>query len=308
MTRDRRLLLAVGLNAIIVVVQAVFGWRAHSLGLVADAAHNLTDIAALCLSLWALRLTRRSPTGKQSFGYHRSGILAAQANAALILVATAFIFYEAFRRLSHPVPVEGSIVVVVASVALIANGLAVWALTDDGHDLNMRSAVLHMAGDAAASVGVIVAGVVILATGRFFRLDPLVSIGVGAIIAWRAVSMLRETTDILMEATPRSLDRAALLEAIAASEDVEGVHDLHAWSLSSHITALSAHIVLAGHPSLEVAQTVGQRIKDMLLHDFAVGHATLELECEPCADHEIDCLPVALTTRPGHRHGSHSGH
>ena len=302
MTRDKRLVISVLLNIVIVVVQVIFGLRAHSLGLVADAAHNLTDVAALALSLWALRLIRRSPTNKQSFGYHRSGILAAQANAAMILIATAFITYAGIRRLQHPSAVEGLVVIVVAAIALLANGMSALLLNDKSADVNMRSALLHMAGDAAASAGVIIAGVIIYTTNRFSWIDPAVSIAIGLIIAWRAIKLLMETTDILMEATPKSLDLPALLEAIRTADGVESFHDVHAWSLSSELNALSAHLVLNGHPSLEDAQVVGQRVKDMLAHDFAIGHATLDLECEPCATHGDECLPTTVGVRQGHHH------
>jgi cobalt-zinc-cadmium efflux system protein len=303
--RDRRLTIAIGLNAVIVVVQIVFGIVAHSLGLLADAAHNITDVAALGLSLWAVRLMRRSANAKQSFGYHRSGILAAQANATMILVATAFITYEGIRRLLHPSPVEGFLVMVVAAIALLANGASALFLNDHSHDVNMRSAVLHLAGDAAASAGVLAAGAVIFATGRLFWLDPLISVAIGLLIGWRAVKLLTETTDILMEATPRTLDLAALITSVRASDGIDGIHDVHAWSLSAELHALSAHLVLSGHPSLEEAQIVGQRVKEALAHDFAISHATLELECEPCADHEDDCLPTHLTTTTGHAGHSH---
>lgn len=301
-SRDRRLAIAVLFNIVIVVVQIAFGVRAHSLGLVADAAHNLTDVAALGLSLWALRLIRRRPTDKQSFGYHRSGILAAQANAAMILIATAFITYEGIRRLQHPSPVQGLLVIVVAAIALLANALSAVLVNDRSHDVNMRSALLHMAGDAVASAGVIVAGIIIYTTGRFYLVDPVVSIAIGFIIAWRAVTLLMETTDILMEATPKSLHLPALLDAVCAVEGIESLHDLHAWSLSSELNALSAHLVLTGHPSLEAAQLVGQRVKDLLSQQFAIGHATLELECEPCATHGDECLPATVDLAHSHHH------
>ena len=302
MSRDRRLAISVVFNIVIVVVQVVFGLRAHSLGLVADAAHNLTDVAALGLSLWALRLIRRRPTNKQSFGYHRSGILAAQANAAMILIATAFITYEGVRRLQHPHPVDGLVVVIVAAIALLANGISAVLLNDRSQDVNMRSALLHMAGDAAASAGVVLAGIVIFTTDRFFWLDPAVSIAIGLIIAWRAIALLMETTDILMEATPKSLDLPALLEALRAADGIESFHDVHAWSISSELNALSAHLVLTGHPSLEEAQVVGQRVKDLLSAEFAIGHATLELECEPCATHGDECLPTTVELSHSHHH------
>ena len=188
----------------------------------------------------------------------------------------------------------------VAAIALLANGLTALLLNDKSGDVNMRSALLHMAGDAVASAGVIIAGVIIYTTDRFYWVDPAVSIAIGLIIAWRAIKLLMETTDILMEATPKSLDLPALLEALRTADGVESFHDVHAWSLSSELNALSAHLVLTGHPSLEEAQVVGQRVKDMLAHEFAIGHATLDLECEPCATHGEECLPTTVTTSHAH--------
>jgi cobalt-zinc-cadmium efflux system protein len=287
----RRLSIAVVLNVVIIAVQVVFGLRAHSLGLLADAGHNLTDVGALGLSLWAVHLMRRAPNTKQSFGYHRSGILAAQANAALILIASAFILVEGVRRMAHPHAVEGLVVIVVAGVAMLANGVAAWLLHDHSGDINMRSALLHMLGDAVASAGVIVAGIIMYATDGSFWLDPLVSILIGAVIGWRAVHLLMQTTDILMEATPASIDLGAVSAAVTQVDGVESIHDLHVWSLSTEVSAMSAHVVLEGHPSLEQAQVVGERVKTRLAHGFAIGHATLELECEPCATHDDDdCL------------------
>ncbi len=303
MGRDRKLVIALGLNLAIVVVQVVFGLSAHSLGLLSDAGHNLTDVAAVGLSLMAVRLVRRSPTEKQSFGYHRSGVLVAQANAAAILVATGLISFEAIRRLLHPRPVDGLIVVVVAAVALLVNGASTLLLTGHGDDLNMRSAMLHMAGDAAASAGVVVAGVVIAVTDSHYWLDPLISLVIGAIIAYRAVRLLVQTTAVLMEATPAGVDIAGLTGALQSLPAVEEVHDVHVWSLSSELHALSAHIVVAGHPSLEEAQVVGTEVKKMLAERFDIGHATLELECETCLDDDEQPLNVShrpLTDRSVH--------
>lgn len=306
MPRDKRLAWALGLNLVIVVVQVIFGISAHSLGLLADAGHNLTDVAAIALSLLAVRLLLRGPSAKRSYGYHRSGVLAAQANAATILMATALITYEGIRRLLHPSAVDGLIVIIVAAIALGANALSAWLLNDRSHDVNMRSALLHMVGDAGASAGVVVAGLVIYLTGRFYWLDPLVSIGIGLIIAWRAVRLLAETTGVLMESTPAGLELSELVSAVEAAAGVEAVHDVHAWSLSSELHALSAHVVLDGHPSLEEAQLVGVQLKQLLTDRFDIEHATLELECEPCiSPDELDC---AVAQPPAATVGRHHGH
>lgn len=284
--RESRLRIALGLNLVIVVVQVIFGIVAHSLGLLADAGHNLTDVAAVVLSLLAVRWARRRPTGQRSYGHHRATILAAQANAAMILAATVLITYEAIRRILHPHQVSGGIVVIVALLSAAVNLGAAFALRepDDGHDLNMRSAFLHMAGDAAASVGVAVAGLIMLLTKGHYWLDPVVSIGIGAIIAYHAWKLLRSTTEVLLESTPAGLDIAELTAVIDGMDGVEHVHDLHVWSLSSDVRALSAHVVLDGHPSLEEAQVVATAIKSTIGPQFSIAHATLELECESCMD------------------------
>jgi cobalt-zinc-cadmium efflux system protein len=302
--RESRLRLALGFNIVIVVVQVVFGIVAHSLGLLADAGHNLTDVLAVVLSLIAVRWARRRPTGQRSFGHHRATILAAQANAFLILGATVLITYEGLRRLLHPAAVNGRIVIVVALIAAAGNLAAAVALREPhGHDLNMRSAFLHMAGDAASSFGVAVAGAIMLLTKGNYWLDPLVSIGIGAIIAYHAWKLLRSTNEVLLESTPAGLDIAELTAVINGVDGVEHVHDLHVWSLSSEVRALSAHVVLDGHPSLEEAQVVATAIKSTIGPQFSIAHATLELECESCVDQGPWCAIDDLTpVVRGHQH------
>ena len=284
MSRERRLLLALLLNAGIVAAQAIFGFAAHSLGLLADAGHNLTDVGALALALVAVRWVKRPPTEKRSFGYHRGTILSAQANAAAIIAITALIAFEAIRRLLDPVHVRGGIVVVVALIAMVLNGIAALVLRDRSDDLNMRAAMLHVGADAAASLGVAIAGIVILATGRMYWLDPTASLLIGALILWEGWRLMRASTDVLFESTPAGVDTSAVSAVMATVPGVETVHDLHVWSLSSEVRALSAHLVLAGHPTLEEAQAVGTEVKRAVSGPFRIAHATLELECESCVD------------------------
>jgi cobalt-zinc-cadmium efflux system protein len=302
--------LVLAVNVALVVVQVVVGLAAHSIGLLADAGHNLTDVAAVLISLGALALAARAPTARRSFGFHRATILAAQANAASILVVTGFLVWEAVRRLAHPGVVHGAPVVATALVAVVVNLAAARVLQgdhghghghDDGHghgdDLNVRSVRLHMMSDALAAIGVLVAGAAIWWRGGWYWLDPVASLVVSALIAWRAVVLLRDTADILLEATPAHLDLDALVGAVVTVDGVEGVHDLHAWGLSSDVAALSAHVVLDGHPTLEEAQVVGARVKDVLRERFAIAHATLELECEHCApDADVDPCAIAAPT------------
>jgi cobalt-zinc-cadmium efflux system protein len=308
MSRSRRLGIALGLNVALVAGQVVFGLVAHSLGLLADAGHNLSDVAAVVVSLVAVRWARRAPTAERSYGYHRGTILAALVNAATILAVTGGILYEGFRRLAHPGPVRAGVVLGVALAAFTVNAGAALALRERGTDLNMRSALLHMAGDAAASLGVAAAGLVILLTGRFLWLDPAVSMAIGVLIALEAFQLVRQAAEVLLESTPRDVNLDRLTATMRTVEGVETVHDLHVWSLSSEVRALSAHLVLAGHPSLEEAQVVGDRVKAALATPYSIAHSTLELECEPCADATdgpcgMDTSGEGTAPSPGsHRH------
>lgn len=306
--RERRLLIALVLNSVIVTAQVVLGLVANSLGLLSDAGHNLTDVAALGLSLIAVRVARRKPTSDRSFGWHRGTILAAQANAAMILVLTVWITYEAVTRLIDPPPVEGGIVLIVALIAFVGNTAAALVVREkNSHgsgDLNMRSALLHLTSDALASLGVAIAGAVMLATGGWTRLDPLVSLLIGFLIAHHAWKLLKASNAVLLEGTPDGLDLGALHAVMSDVDGVEAVHDLHVWSLSSEVRALSAHVVIDGHPTLEEAQVVGNRVKHTIASEFDIAHATLELECETCEDNGPGCDMELVETElhAGHNH------
>lgn len=291
--RSRRLQIALTLNLAIVVAQLVFGVVSGSLGLLADAAHNLTDVAAIGASLVAVRWSARRPTATRSFGYHRGTVLAAQANAAAILAVTLLLAVEAIRRLGDPGEVEGGIVFAVAAISAVVNGLAVAVVHERGHghahghahgDINMRSAKLHLLSDALASLGVAAVGLVMLLTDGSEWLDPAVSLVIGALIAVQAIGLFREAADVLLESTPQNIDVADVAAAMEQVPGVEAVHDLHVWSLSTDVRALSAHLVLAGHPTLEEAQLVGGAVKAIIGPRYAIAHATLELECEACLD------------------------
>jgi cobalt-zinc-cadmium efflux system protein len=292
MDRSRRLAVSLVLNVGLVVAQIVFGIVAHSTGLVADAGHNLTDVGALCLSLVAVRLALQPASRARSYGNHRATILAALANAILVAAVTALIVVTSVHRLAHPEHVQAGIVVAVASFGLVVNGLAAWILSDHSHDLNMRAAVLHMAGDALASMAVVVAAGVLLVEPSATWLDPVSALVVAAIIVTQAAGVLRSSVAVLLESTPPDLDLDRLTASMAAVPGVSEVHDLHVWSLSSEMRVLSAHLVLTGHPTLEEAQKVGDRVKHAIAGPFAISHSTLELECEPCVDVDVD--PCAM--------------
>jgi cobalt-zinc-cadmium efflux system protein len=240
----------------------------------------------------ATRLALRPATATRSFGYHRAAILAALANATAIVVVGLGVIALAAYRLAEPVHVRGGVVIAFAAAGLLGNGAVAFMLKEQSHDLNLKAVALHFAGDAAAALGVIVAGTVIVLTGRFEALDPAVALLITLLIAAKAWRLVRASIEVLLEATPADLDVTALASVISATEGVTAVHDLHCWSLSSDVRALSAHIVLDGHPSLEQAQVVGEQVKASLSRRFKVAHATLEMECEPCAEDVADACAV----------------
>jgi cobalt-zinc-cadmium efflux system protein len=297
MTRTRRLVLALVLDLMLVAGESVGAVFAHSTGLFATAGHDLADAAALGLALVATRLALRPPTAAKSFGWHRATILAALANATAIVVVTIGVAALAVYRLVHPTDVHGGLVVIVAAGGMVGNAAAALLLRDPAGDLNFRAVALHFAGDAAAAAGVILAGAVIFATGRFWALDPIVALLVALLIGAEAWRLVRASVGVLLEATPSDLDVSAVALVISATPGVTEVHDLHCWSLSSEIRALSAHIVLDGHPSLEQAQVIGERVKAAVGERFRVAHATLEMECEPCADDVADACAVDAVYR-----------
>jgi len=280
--RERRLLIAIALNVGIVVAQIVAGIAAASVGLLADAGHNLTDVLAIAIALVAVRLARRPGTGQRTYGWHRATVLAALFNAASIIAVCLFVVVEAVDRLRNPEPVEGAIVVAAATLGAVFNAIAAFVVADRSNDLNMRGALLHLISDAATSVAVAVTGVVMLVTDGWYWLDPAIALLISVLIAWQGWRLAKQAVDILLESTPEDLDPDVVREAIARVDGVDAVHDLHAWSLSSEMRALSAHIVVSGHPTLEEAQVVGARVKHALADQFDIAHATIELECEPC--------------------------
>jgi cobalt-zinc-cadmium efflux system protein len=304
MDRSRRLAVSLVLTAVLAVVEIGFGVIAHSSGLLADAGHNLSDLGALVLSLVAVRLALRPPNAARSFGNHRATILAALANAALIAIVTVLIVIDSVHRLGHPEHVRAGLVIAVASFGLVINGIAALVLRDGSNDLNMRSALLHMAGDALASLAVVLAAVVLLFEPSATWLDPISALAVAAIIVVQAVRVFRSSIAVLLESTPSDLDLTQLTAAMARVPGVGEVHDLHVWSLSSEMRVLSAHMVLTGHPTLEEAQAVGDQVKSAIAGPFGISHTTLELECERCNDEEDPCRMEAASAAVTsvHRH------
>jgi cobalt-zinc-cadmium efflux system protein len=278
----RALVLALVLNGGFLVVEVVGGLVFGSLALLADAGHMLSDVVALGVALVAHGLVARPATARHSFGLQRAEVLAAQANAVLLLAVSGWVVFEALSRIGDPYDVDGAGMLVVGLLGLAANVASMVVLgRAAGESLNLRGALLHMTADAAGSVGVLVAAVAVLVADATW-VDPAASLGIAALVAISAWRLLRDTTHVLLEGTPAGVDPDTVTAAIVADADVDAVHHLHLWHLASDTTALSAHVVLRDKDSLHDAQVVGDRLKHLLAERFDVGHATLELECHAC--------------------------
>ncbi len=284
----RALWISLALNAGFLVVEVAGGIAFDSLALLADAAHMSTDVAGLAIALVAQSLMLRPASGRRTFGLRRAEALGGLANGVLILVTSVWIFYEASRRIGEPHDVEGVGILVVAFLGLLVNLGSAWMLARaPGRDLNLRGALVHMLSDAAGSVGVMIAGVGVLAFGADW-LDPAMSILIGLLVAWAAWGLLRDALNVLLEGVPRHVDVDEVEAALAAGADVEAVHHLHVWEIGSDLPALSAHVVLADAGTLHEAQERGDALKVMLAQRFGIEHVTLELECHGCdtPDHD----------------------
>jgi cobalt-zinc-cadmium efflux system protein len=273
--QGRTFAIAIGLNVVIVIVQAVYGFIAHSTALLADAGHNLSDVLGLLLAWGAVWLGTRKPSERYTFGLGSSSILASLANAALLLFACGAIVLEAVQRLLNPAPVAGLDVFIVATIGLAVNGFSAWLfMRGSKEDLNIRGAFLHMAGDAGISAAVAVSGLVILYTGASW-IDPVMSILVVAVIVAGTWGLGRDAMRLAMAAVPPGVDKPRIEKYLADLPGVTDVHDLHVWALSTTENAMTAHIVMpAGHPGdIFVDSIVGT-----LRRDYAMHHATLQVE------------------------------
>lgn len=279
-----KLRLAFLLTVVILVVEAVAGLFSHSLALLSDAGHILTDVVALGLAWFAVVQARRPADSSRTYGYHRVGILTAMVNGATLVVIVFAIAIEAVRRLAHPEPVQGPLVIGAALVAIAVNGFIGLSLRDSGENLNVRAAVLHVVGDLAASVGVVVAGLVIVLTGWLY-VDPLLSLAIAALIAWSALKLVSDTVQILLEGIPKGIDLDEVRRSIAHIEGVVSVHDLHVWTLSPGQLALSSHILVGEDQSAIDVEHLIRRIEQEVCGRFGIGHTTLQPEsCHPCQD------------------------
>ena len=294
-----RLALSLFLTLAFVFIEAIAGIIGSSLALLTDAAHNLTDVIALGLSWYAIRLTSQPADSRKTYGYHRAGILVALLNSTTLVLIALGIFYEAWRRLMNPPDVRSGILITVGLAAVVIN-LATALLVRKGseHDLNIRSAFLHLMGDVLSTIGAVIAGVIIYFTGANW-LDPFVSVLIGFLILYNAWGILRDSVNILLEATPRDIDVSKLVDDVMQVGGVLGVHDLHIWSIAQNLRTMSAHI-LTGDVSISQGAEIQEQINEVVYHRYNIAHATLQLEC-------MDCLPDGLycdIMEPNHIHKS----
>ena len=279
----RAFAIGITVNLVYVAGEAVAGVLSGSLALLADASHNLGDVLSLSLSWGAAILSRRQPSSRFTYGLRSTSILAALANAIILLVVTGGIAWEAIRRLNHPAPVASGIVIAVAAVGIFVNGGTALLFASGKSDLNVKSAFLHMAADAVVTAGVVAAGIVIWLT-HWEWLDPAVSLVVSVVIIVGTWGLLKSAIGLALAAVPEGVDAAAVRSHLLALPGVTGLHDLHIWGMSTTETALTCHLVMpAGHPGDAVLTGVAQELH----HRFGIQHATIQIEL---ADSDAICV------------------
>jgi cobalt-zinc-cadmium efflux system protein len=281
MQTSKRLTLSLTLTAAFVVVEVLAGIFSNSLALLTDAAHNFTDVIALGLSWYALRIAAKPAHAGKTFGYHRVGILVALVNSTTLILIAAGIFYEAWRRFLSPPEVDSTILIGVGALAFLINAGTAWLVhKGSDKDLNLRSTFLHLMGDVLSTLGAVFAGIVIAFT-QWNWLDPLVSVLIGGFILVNAWKVLRQTIHILLESAPENVNVHQMVEDIRTVEGVRDIHDLHVWSINENLRMLSAHVVI-DNVSIGEGTNIQRNINELLARGYQIQHATLQLECRDC--------------------------
>ena len=297
----RVLKISLAVTAGYIVLLVVAGIRAHSLALLSEAGHNLSDFLALLLSLVAVYLQSRPASSTKTYGYHRAGVLAALVNAVSLVGVAFFIFYEAFRRLQHPEHVQASVMMWVAAAGVLMNGVIALLLYRSSGDVNIRSALMHEVGDTLSTAAVIAGGWAILITGNSW-IDSALSLGIGVLILGSGFGIVRETLNILLEGTPRGVKLELVETAIRSIDGVNDVHDLHCWSIGSETRALSCHIAIADIPP-SVSERILRDVKDRLHNHFRIDHTTIQFEHVQCEVAHGCVIPVGESEE--HQHHGH---
>lgn len=289
----RILIVSLVLTTLFVVFEAIAGFRAHSLALLSDAGHNFTDAFALLLAALGIYWQSRPGDHEKTYGYQRAGVLAAFVNALSLVILAMALFYESYDRLVHPQTVDISVMMVVAGIAMVLNLGIAWALGGHGqhvHDLNIRAAWLHMAGDAASSAAIILGALAIRYTG-WQAIDPILSVVIGIAIVWSGWGIIRDSLNILLEALPKGMRLSEVAGELARVPGVIDVHDLHIWNLGSESRALSCHVLIDDMPPSE-SESILRRINELLCDRFAIRHTTIQFEHVNCALAETHCTAL----------------
>ncbi len=304
-TSGTRLWVSLAVTLLFCAGEAIAGWIGHSLALMSDAGHNLSDAVALGLAAYAVAAVKKPAGGRHTYGYVRISTLTALFNSSTLVVIALFIAVEAVGRFRHPEPVAGNLMIAVAIVSVLMNTVIALLLAGDAkHSLNSRAAFVHMSGDALSALAVVIAGVVVRTSGWTYA-DPVVSLLIAAFIFWSALGILREASDVLMEKAPRGLDPVLLAQSIGAVDPVCGVHDVHVWTMGEGRNLLSCHVALPPAQTLLETTAIVGRIGRMLHDDFGIEHATIQPEedgmCRMAETEALFCRMEAHS-HAGHRH------
>jgi cobalt-zinc-cadmium efflux system protein len=269
-------IVALAATLALVATEFVAGTLSHSLALVSDGWHNLTDVPSLILSWIALYFERRPPDDQKTFGYQRAGVLVAFVNALLLVGVALYLGYEGYQRILRPEPVASGVMLVVGVIALVVNGGISWGLLGERGDLNLRAVFIHNLGDALSNVAIIAGAWVIRVTGHAF-IDPALGFLIAALILWSAVGIISDSVNILMESLPKGMSLESVAAAILRVEGVKEVHDMHIWCLGSNSQALSCHVHILDMPTSESEQ-IARQVREVLAHDFGIYHTTIQFE------------------------------
>lgn len=295
----RRLSFSVFITLVFVLGEATTGYFSHSLALISDAGHNFADALALVFSWYGIWIARKPSTAQRTFGYHRVGILAALVNAVSLVVIALLIFWEAISRLRHPETVQSAPMIVMALVAIVMNiVISFWLRSAAKNDLNVRSAYLHMLGDAISAAGVVVAGVIVAFTGASIA-DPIVSVLIGILILWSSWGILQESVVVLLEAIPKGMNMAKVEQTIGRVHGVLAVHDLHVWTVGSGMVCCSCHIMV-NEQSVRSGENVLRAVTEELQHHFGIAHTTIQVEVEGCEPNDMYCVKRAAEHTGAH--------
>ena len=288
MTVGNKLKYGILLTSLILVVELVGGFLSHSLALLSDAGHVFADIIALSLSWYGVRQAERPASSRMTFGYHRVGVIIALFNAFSIFAIAVVIFFEAYRRWLQPPEVNGPLMLAAALVGLSVNiFIAFWLRKEQRSNLNVRSAFWHVLGDALASIGVIIGAIIIMLTG-WFIVDPIISVLIGFIITFAAWRILREGLKVVLEAVPHQIDVNRMARDLKKIPGVKGVHDVHVWSISPELHAMSCH-VLVDDMQMSQAAEIRQQVEKILRQRFDIEHSALQMECHECGTNDLFC-------------------